>query len=111
MKEQELLNLLERVRCGGVSPEEAAKQIDRPAFEDLGYARVDHQRARRQGAAEVIFGQGKTAEQIEGIVRCMMDRGASNILITRLSAEKEAALRGKFPYRYSQAAQIGRAHV
>lgn len=110
MKEQELLNLLERVRCGGVSPEEAAKQIDRPAFEDLGYARVDHQRARRQGAAEVIFGQGKTAEQIEGIVRCMMDRGASNILITRLSAEKEAALRGKFPYRYSQAARLATAN-
>ena len=99
MNERELLALLERVRDGGASVEEAARQISRPAFEDLGYARVDHHRADRQGAAEVIFGQGKTAAQIEGIVRCMMDRGASNILITRLSAEKEAQLRGKFPYQ------------
>ena len=110
MKEQELLNLLERVRDGGVSPEAAAKQINCPAFDNLGYARVDHQRARRQGAAEVIFGQGKTAEQIEGIVHCMMDRGASNILITRLSAEKEKVLRGKFPYRYSEAARLATAN-
>ena len=110
MNERELLALLERVRDGGASVEEAARQISRPAFEDLGYARVDHHRADRQGAAEVIFGQGKTAAQIEGIVRCMMDRGASNILITRLPAEKEAQLRGKFPYRYSDAACLATAN-
>ena len=110
MNERELLALLERVRDGGASVEEAARQISRPAFEDLGYARVDHHRADRQGAAEVIFGQGKTAAQIEGIVRCMMDRGASNILITRLPAEKEAQLRGKFPYRYSDAAFLATAN-
>ena len=110
MNERELLALLERVRDGGASVEEAARQISRPAFENLGYARVDHHRADRQGVAEVIFGQGKTAAQIEGIVRCMMDRGASNILITRLSAEKEAQLRGKFPYRYSDAACLATAN-
>ena len=110
MNERELLALLERIRDGGASVEEAARQISRPAFEDLGYARVDHHRADRQGAAEVIFGQGKTAAQIEGIVRCMMDRGASNILITRLPAEKEAQLRGKFPYRYSDAACLATAN-
>ena len=110
MNERDLLALLERVRDGGASVEEAARQIGRPAFEDLGYARVDHHRADRQGAAEVIFGQGKTAAQIEGIVRCMMDRGASNILITRLPAEKEAQLRGKFPYRYSDAACLATAN-
>ena len=79
-------------------------------FEDLGYARVDHSRARRQGAAEVIFGQGKTAEQIEGIVQSMIGRGTGNIIITRLSEEKEAALRGKFPYRYSQEAHLAVAN-
>ena len=110
MNERELLALLERVRDGGASVEEAARQISRPAFEDLGYARVDHHRADRQGAAEVIFGQGKTAAQIEGIVRCMMDRGAANILITRLPAEKEAQLRGKFPYRYCDAACLATAN-
>ena len=62
MEQRELLALLERVRSGSASPEEAAALIGSPAYEDLGYARVDHHRAQRQGAAEVIFGQGKTAE-------------------------------------------------
>ncbi len=110
MEQRELLALLERVRSGSASPEEAAALIGSPAYEDLGYARVDHHRAQRQGAAEVIFGQGKTAEQIAGIVRSMMDRGTKNILITRLSPEKEALLRGRFPCRYSEAAQLAVAN-
>ena len=103
MGEQEIRALLERVRSGKTAPEEAARLLSRTAYEDLGYAKVDHHRAARQGAAEVIFGQGKTAEQIEGIVRAMMDRGAENIIVTRLSEEKEILLRGKIPYRYSAA--------
>ena len=110
MEQRELLALLERVRSGSASPEEAAALIGSPAYEDLGYARVDHHRAQRQGAAEVIFGQGKTAEQIAGIVRSMMDRGTKNILITRLSPEKEALLRGKVPYRYSAQARLAVAN-
>lgn len=110
MEQREILELLHQVRSGAVTPEAAAQRLDQPAFEDLGYARVDHHRARRQGAAEVIFGQGKTAEQIGGIVRCMMDRGAGNILITRLSEEKAAALAGKFPFTYSQAARLAVAN-
>ncbi|MDE7242582.1 MAG: nickel pincer cofactor biosynthesis protein LarB [Oscillospiraceae bacterium] len=102
MTQEKLLDLLEQVRDSTVSPEEAAKQL--AAFENLGYARVDHHRAERQGTAEVIFGEGKTVDQIENIVKCMMNRGAGNILITRLSKEKETQLRGKFPYRYSDAA-------
>ena len=98
MEREELMGLLEQVRRGDTPPEEAARLLERsPAFEDLGYARVDHHRSLRQGTAEVIFGQGKTAEQIAGIVRCMMDRGSKNILITRLSREKEEQLRGQFP--------------
>lgn len=84
--------------------------MDREAFENLGYARVDHQRAARQGAAEVIFGQGKTAEQIAGIVRCMMERDTKNILITRLPEEKEARLRGAFPYAYYPEARLAVAN-
>ena len=99
MEREELLALLNAVRAGDMPPEEAAGRLERSGFENLGYARVDHSRARRQGAAEVIFGQGKTAEQIEGIVHSMIGRGTGNILITRLSGEKEAVLRGKFPYR------------
>ena len=62
MNEKELLKLLEDVRSGGTSPEAAARLLGQTSYEDLGYAKVDHHRAARQGAAEVIFGQGKTAE-------------------------------------------------
>ena len=110
MEREELLALLKSVRTGDMPPEEAAGLLARSGFEDLGYARVDHSRARRQGAAEVIFGQGKTAEQIEGIVRSMIGRGTGNIIITRLSEEKEAALRGKFAYRYSREAHLAVAN-
>ena len=110
MGEQEIRALLERVRSGETAPEEAARLLSRTAYEDLGYAKVDHHRAARQGAAEVIFGQGKTAEQIEGIVRSMMGRGAENIIVTRLSEEKEALLRGKVPYRYSAQARLAVAN-
>ena len=110
MNEKNLMKILEDVRAGAVSPEDAAKLLHQPAYEDLGYAKVDHHRAARQGAAEVIFGAGKTPEQIEGIVRSMMNRGAENILITRLSEEKEALLRGKIPYDYSSAAHLAVAN-
>ena len=110
MERTERIALLEQVRSGALSPAEAEALLAPPAFEDLGYAKVDHHRARRQKAAEVIFGQGKDPGQIEGIVRSMADRGAENILITRLSGEKEAALRGKFPYDYSAAACLAVAH-
>lgn len=110
MEYRELLELLEQVRRGEASPEAAAEQLRQAPFEDLGYARVDHHRGVRQGVAEVIFGQGKTAEQISGIVRCMMDRGTGNILITRLSEEKERQLRGGFPYVYSAVARLAVAN-
>ena len=97
MEQRDMLALLEQVKNGDISPEQAAAQLAAPSYEDLGNARVDHHRAKRQGAAEVIFGAGKTAEQIEGIIRSMMDRGAANIIITRLSGEKAAALEGKTP--------------
>ena len=99
MEHQQLLELLQTVRTGNLPPEEAARLIGQAPFEDLGYAKVDHHRAARQGAAEVIFGQGKTPDQIEGIVRAMMARDTHNIIITRLSGEKEAVLRGGSPIR------------
>lgn len=110
MNEKELLELLEKVKSGDTAPETAAKLLGQTAYEDLGYAKVDHHRAARQGAAEVIFGQGKTAEQIEGIVKSMVGRGACNIIVTRLAEEKETLLRGKFPYHYSPAAHLAVAN-
>ena len=110
MNESELLKILEDVHAGKTAPEAAAKLLRQPSYEDLGYAKVDHHRAARQGAAEVIFGAGKTPEQIAGIVESMIARGTENIIITRLSEEKETALRGKIPYNYSACARLAVAN-
>ena len=87
MEKQDALQLLEAVRDGRVDPRQALLQLKLEPFEDLGYAKVDHHRGLRQGAQEVIYGAGKTPEQIAGILTSMHRRGAENILITRMSAE------------------------
>ncbi len=87
MEKQEMLRLLEAVRDGRMDPQQALLQLKLEPFEDLGYAKVDHHRGLRQGAQEVIYGAGKTPEQIAGILASMRRRGAENILITRMSAE------------------------
>ena len=74
--------MLRKVRRGRLSVEEAVDRLRSLPYEDLGYAKIDHHRALRQGFPEVIFGQGKAPEQVEGVVRRMLRRG-HNILITR----------------------------
>ena len=85
--------LLEKVKNGSISVEEASLQLKMSPFEDLGYAKVDHHRRLRQGACEVIFGESKTAEQIIGITKHLTAAGNENVLITRLSEEKAQAIR------------------
>ena len=80
---QEILRLLRSVADGTTAPEDALLELKESPFEDLGYAMVDFHRSVRQGAAEVIYGAGKTPEQIAGIVSAMGERGCRNILITR----------------------------
>ena len=92
MEQRELRQMLEGVRNGDVDVEEAVKALKMAPFEDLGYAKIDHHRAIRQGAAEVIYGAGKTPEQIAGIARVMRERGQKRILITRMSTEAAAVL-------------------
>ncbi len=82
-----LRQLLEGVQRGATSVEDAVGELKDLPFSDLGYAAVDHHRALRLGAPEVVFGQGKTAEQIVGISR-ELARTGQNVLITRLDAEK-----------------------
>jgi NCAIR mutase (PurE)-related protein len=86
MSPERVFELLEKVRSGVVRPEAALSELANLPFEDLGYARVDHHRALRQGLPEVIFGQGKTAEQISGISRRILLAG-QNVLVTRLDAD------------------------
>ena len=89
-----LQRLLERVRAGGVSLDDALRELKDLPFADLGYAMVDHHRALRQGVPEVIFGLGKTPEQIVGIAQ-ELARTGQNVLITRLDQEKAVA-KGEF---------------
>ena len=87
MEERELKDLLDGVADGSVAPDEAAARLKTAPFTDLGYAKVDHHRGIRQGAAEVIYGAGKTPEQIAGIVAALRAAGDRCVLVTRLAPE------------------------
>ena len=92
MEQKELYDLLQNVKTGELSVEDAVTKIRLMPFEDIGYAKIDHHRAVRQGVGEIIYGAGKTPEQIEGIARSMQNRGQKTILITRLDEEKASCL-------------------
>jgi len=88
----ETRKILEAVERGGMTADEALLRIKDEPFGDIGYAKIDFHRKVRQGAAEVIYGEGKTAEQINGIVRTMADNDQTPILITRIDQAKADAL-------------------
>lgn len=96
----DIKTLLEQVHSGSVSVADAMGILKGQPFADLGYAKVDLHRQVRQGASEVIYGAGKTAEQITGILRAMAENGQKNVLITRLDPEKAAAVNACFPICY-----------
>ena len=99
--------LLEAVKDGLVSVDEALLELKKAPFEDLGYAKIDLHRKQRQGIPEVIFGQNKTAEQICGILEAMNKSGEQTVLITRLSEDKAEAIQQKMPLTYNRAGRIG----
>lgn len=99
--------ILEQVKDGELSVEEALLAIKKQPFEDIGYARVDMHRGIRQGAAEVIYGAGKTPEQIVGIVDTMKKNGQQTILITRLSPEAARLVMEEHEMDYHAQARIG----
>ena len=82
--DNEVKRVLEAVQAGEMSVEDALLRIKVEPFEDIGYAKVDLHRKIRQGAAEVIYGAGKTPEQINGIIDVMEKNGQKTILITRM---------------------------
>ena len=98
---------LEAVAAGNLSVDQALLDLKKAPFEDLGYAKVDLHRGVRQGAAEVIYGAGKTAEQITGIAAAMLKNHISTVLITRMDAEKAAKVAETLPLDYHPDARIG----
>lgn len=86
MNKSEIEQILNAHAAGKISIDDAAANLKNLSYENIGYARVDHSRAVRQGFPEVIFGQGKTKEQIAGIFEKLANR-TPNVLITRTTAE------------------------
>jgi len=108
MTPERLTSLLEAVQAGDVSPAAALEQLRDLPFEDLGFAKLDHHRTLRTGYPEVIFGAGKTAEQIVAIAR-RLHTAEHNVMITRLDATVAERVRLELPdLLYSPAARIGR---
>ena len=102
-------DILDKVAKGEMTPEEAELQLKMKPFVDLGFAKPDLHRGLRQGVPEVIYGEGKTPEQIGAITKSLLDAGQKTVLITRLSAEKASAL--TIPVKYYDVARIGVAGV
>jgi NCAIR mutase (PurE)-related protein len=101
-----LERLLEEVREGKLPVAAALERLRSLPFEDLGFARVDHHRQLRQSFPEVVFAAGKSLEQIRGIITSLSAR-SNHILVTRLAADKAAALAADFPEaRYYPDSQV-----
>lgn len=96
MDPKSLKSLLEQVADGKTGIDAAMAELRDLPFKDLGYASVDHHRALRVGIPEVIFGSGKTHEQLVGIMREIDGRG-QNVLVTRLSQDAGTRLVGELP--------------
>ena len=95
MNQSDLLKILELVKAGELAPAKAIERLKHLPFEDIGFAKVDHHRALRQGFAEVILGKGKTPQQVAEIVRAMLRKKDSrhNILVTRADTKIYSAVK------------------
>jgi len=107
MNQQETLTLLTQIRDGAVSPEDAMLRLRTAPFEDLGYAKPDHHRGLRRGVPEVIYGAGKSPNQIVGIASAMRSGGQGTIIITRISKESAESVNKDLPITYYAEARIG----
>jgi len=94
MDQDQLRSLLEQVRGGAVDVDAAIGRLRHLPFEDLGFAKVDHHRALRHGIPEVVFGKGKTPDQVSAIVAALVAR-AQNVLVTRTTPDVADRLRGE----------------
>src|ERR1700690_1866786 len=96
MNAQALRQLFDQVRKKRLSPDAAVERLRHLPFEDLGFAKIDHHRALRQGMPEVIFAQGKTPRQVADIFLRLATHGG-NLLATRATEEQYAAVAATMP--------------
>lgn len=98
---------LEALRDGVITVDEALLRVKKEPFCDIGYAKVDTQRSIRQGAAEVVYGAGKSAEQIIGIVNVLRENVDTAVLITRLDEQRAEQVKTAVDIKYCKEANIG----
>jgi pyridinium-3,5-biscarboxylic acid mononucleotide synthase len=99
--------MLEQVAQGTMNVDDALLKLKKAPYEDLGFAKIDTHRALRQGAAEVIYGAGKTAQQIAEIAAAMYEKGQQTILITRMDREKADFVAERLPLKYDAMSRVG----
>ena len=107
MDQREIRSILEQVAQGKRSVDEAVLALKMEPFKELGFAKVDNHRGLRQGAAEVIYGAGKTPQQIRDIAASMRETGEKAILITRMSEEAANVVGESLPLHYHEIGRVG----
>lgn len=107
MDKRELQQLLTQVAQGEVKPDEALLQIKTEPYREMGFAKLDTHRGIRQGMAEVIYGAGKTREQICRIAAAMVEEHEKTVLITRMSQEAADYVSKRLDLRYDALSRIG----
>jgi NCAIR mutase (PurE)-related protein len=107
MDQKEVYKLLEQVKSGEISIDQAVLDLKEAPYQDIGYAKIDTHRGLRQGIPEVIYGAGKTADQIIGIVKEMTSHHQKNVMITRVSPEKAQRICEEVPMIYHELARFG----
>ncbi len=113
MDQRETMRLLSQVAEGDVSVADAVQRLRQAPFEDLGFAKLDLHRGLRQGIPEVIFGSGKTPEQVQQITAALLAAGQRTVLVTRFGAEAaiklQASLGDGVEFQYFSQARIALA--
>ena len=104
--DEKIHKLIEDIKSGQLDAESAARMIRKSAYEDMSYAKIDHDRSSRKGFPEVIFGQSKTSQQILEIALRIIDV-SGRVLVTRITGEKYAEIKESLPeHRFNDTAGV-----
>ncbi|MGN1411891.1 MAG: nickel pincer cofactor biosynthesis protein LarB [Oscillospiraceae bacterium] len=104
---ERIRKLLEEVSTGKISIDNAMLQLKLEPYQDLNFAKLDYHREIRQGVTEIIYGAGKTAQQIIEISKDMLSHGQENILITRISQNVAKVVQNELPLKYHEVGDVG----
>lgn len=107
MDKHNLRQILEQVSQGSLPVDKAILQLKIAPFQDMGFAKVDHHRSLRNGIAEVIYGAGKSPEQITAISSSILSQDQKTVLITRMNKEAAEFVGQSLPLQYYEIAHMG----